>query len=161
MSYEPWIRLGVSREHYEATQARVHEEAAQNPTPEQVDRELRTLSDREIERLASEDVPPKPWAQYDADERRAWRARNELARRQRLAARQAAQAAEEAARQAERDAAITAEVEAFKAQARAVFPGTAAEFDRAWPGILAHWQEEQTIERIRQAEAAARRTAGF
>ena len=94
-------------------------------TRETIDAELRELSDHRIADLASYDAPAEamPWEQMTPQERRGWRARNELARRRTAAARQAegdAAAAQVAARQ---QAAGAAQRATIRAQMAAASPG--------------------------------------
>jgi len=62
---------------------------------------------------------------------------------------QAKLAAQEAAkRQAAEDAqqqAIQEQIQVFKRQAQARFPGTATEFEAQWPSILVEWQKRQAL----------------
>lgn len=113
------------------------------PGIEQVDAELRELSTARLESIA-EDAPCGAPSLFTLAEWRGRRASNELARRRH----EAEQAAE---RQATRDAAAAraeqqqrAAVAAYRQQARAVFPGTDAQFESLWPKLLERWQIAET-----------------
>ena len=69
---------------------------------------------------------------------------NAEARERMQAHRQAEQDAQAAAHQARRDAEVLAAQEAYKRTARATFPGTAAQFEAAWPELLQAWQIRNT-----------------
>jgi hypothetical protein len=76
-------------------------------TAEAIDAELRELSDRNLEYLA-EDAPfvlSKPFGALSHEEKRAWRARNEVTRRRVAAEKQAAADAEQAKHEAKHKAA--------------------------------------------------------
>jgi hypothetical protein len=111
---------------------------------EAVDRQLRELSDRQIAELAEDaPAPGKAWAAMTRDEKRCWRAVNEIARRARVNEQQQARAAEDAARE-------RAAVEAAQAEARrllrANFQGTEAEFNEAWPRLWASYRDRQALD---------------
>jgi len=61
-------------------------------TRQQIDAELRGASDRSLASMVEHDCPDAvlPWASMNSDEKRGWRARNEVARRANASARQAA-----------------------------------------------------------------------
>lgn len=76
--------------------------------------------------------------------------------RQRLQWERAQQkAAETKARQEAHERAMAAQVAAIKEQARVNFPGSAQEFERAWPGLLTAWQQQQTLAATDRAKADA------
>lgn len=119
-------------------------------TVEQVDREVREMSDSLV-KLYAADVDPqiatRPWEALPDTQRRAVRARNEIARRKR-AAEQATEQAAERQRVEQRDqAAANQAIDAYKREMRAGFPGDDAAFVRAWPRILEQWQIEQAQQR--------------
>lgn len=58
---------------------------------------------------------------------------------------------------AQREVEQTTIVAGFKAQARQAFPGTQAQFDAAWPTLLATWQRQQTLGLLDAATDAKRR----
>jgi len=72
-----------------------HVEAARlkpaTATRQQIDAELRHESDRELESRVAYDCPDSsmPWEKMALDQKKAWRARNEVARRANASARQA------------------------------------------------------------------------
>ncbi len=70
--------------------------------------------------------------------------RNTEAREQRLAQLQADEDAKAAARQAKRDAEMLQAQEAYRRVAQATFPGTAEQFEAAWPELLRAWQLRNT-----------------
>jgi hypothetical protein len=114
-------------------------------TVEAIDRELRDLSDQSLAWLA-EDAPAvltKPFGAYSYEEKKAWRARNEVSRRRR-----------ETERQAQTDAQVAqqeqARVTAAQAEARkllwANWQGTAAEFEEKWPQLWARYRDRQALD---------------
>jgi hypothetical protein len=65
------------------------------------------------------------------------------------------EATKQAARQAERDQVTQAAIAAFKQQAAAAFPGTAAQFEAQWPQLLADWQRAQLQAELTHNQNAA------
>jgi hypothetical protein len=144
-----WTEYGITQADFERAQQRAAEERERlGPTPEEIDRELRELPDSAIDRIAGyapNASEMKRWVAMDLDERRGIRAINEQACRRRVTEQEQARKADEAKREAQRAKAMAAEIAMVKAQARQSFPGTAAEFEKAWPGILAEWQKQQAL----------------
>ncbi len=70
--------------------------------------------------------------------------RNAEAREERRAQLQADEDAQAAARQAKHDAAALQAQEAYRRVAQATFPGTAQQFEAAWPRLLEEWQLRNT-----------------
>ncbi len=125
------------------------------PTFQEIDREIADDSDLDLRRAAAVEVPPdNPWAGLTNDERRALRARNLLAKRDRERQLQAEKDAQAAKAQARRDMEAQEQIEAFKRQARLAVPGTEAEWSEAWPAIKQAWQVEQTMRRVNDADRA-------
>jgi hypothetical protein len=111
---------------------------------EAVDRQLRELSDRQIAELAEDaPAPGKAWAAMTRDEKRCWRAVNEIARRARVAEQQ--QAAQQAQEARERAAVESAQAEARRLL-RANFQGTEAEFAEAWPRLWARYRDRAALD---------------
>ncbi len=130
-------------------------------TTQAADREVADLPEHALNRLAARaDEATKSWLLLDDDQRLALRAREALARRRLEAQRQSEQAATDAKRQGERDARAAAEVEQFRQQARGVFPGSAQEFESAFPDLLRRWQADQTLERLSADLIAQKRARG-
>lgn len=99
--------------------------AEQANSAEAIDAGLRELSDRYLKDLAEDapHLPTKAWSAMSRDERRAQRARNELARRQREKERQAEQDAEAQQRTAQQQTAGEAQRAEVRRQLRAASPG--------------------------------------
>lgn len=124
-------------------------------TTEAIDTMLKDATDRELEHFAAVEVPALNWHSLSEEQQRSQRARNELARRARLAREQAQAAQVQQDVQQRRDEQNAATVEQFKQQARAVFPGTLAEFDAAWPDLKKAWQIQQTLNGMSAVERKA------
>ena len=99
-----------------------HVEAARlkpaTDTREAIDAELRRESDRALASRVEHDCPETaiPWASMNSDEKRGWRARNEISRRRFQAERQAVAAATSASATAQHTAASDATRAALRQQ---------------------------------------------
>lgn len=115
-----------------------------HPTMEEVDRELREVTDDAVEGHVSvlnrQLTTGTRWEYLPLAQRRALRAENELYRRQRLAGQQGQAQTEQQAREAEREQLNQRRIDAYKAQLQGVFIGTSEDFERAWPDELRAWQ---------------------
>ncbi len=118
-----------------------------DPTVEQLDQDLRGLSDsllaRYAEALDPSQMQTKSWALLPIEQRRAMRAGNEVSRRQNEAQREAAKAADDARIRARMDAAHQARIDAYQAQVRGAWIGDDTSFDAAWPRILEDFRIDQ------------------
>lgn len=135
-----------------------------DPRIADVDREMRELSDWEIERLAAQAdhsaLGSRPWENWTTAERRAIRAANELPRRQR-AAKLAAEEAERSQKiEAVNQARINERIATYKSQLRAGFPGDDAAFEQAWPRMLEDWQIREAQQQREAALNAVRARVG-
>lgn len=81
---------------------------------------------------------------------------NAKLRAERLAELDAQYKAQAAATASAQQARVEAEIDAYKRQARAVFPGTAAQFEASWPKILEAWQMQQSLDALGAAHASTR-----
>jgi phage-related minor tail protein len=149
-----WHDYGVTQADLERAQQRAAAERERiGLTPAEVDRELADASDATLERLAAAEVRHAvSWQGLEESERKALRARNLLAQRQREAQRQEAQQAEAAKAEAQRAEALAPHIEAFKATARNFYQ-TEAEFNAAWPGLLRDWQRRRVLEAAERGDA--------
>lgn len=121
-------------------------------TIEQIDADLRDLSDSTVEHIAARldtaSMGSLSFESWHPDQRRATRARNELARRQYERERQAQRDAEAAKVQARQDADAAAAKASFRARAWAAFSGqggTQAEFEQAFEGLWVAHLQQQTL----------------
>ncbi len=87
--------------------------------------------------------------------------RNAEAREERRAQLQADEDAQAAARQAKHDAAALQAQEAYRRVAQATFPGTAQQFEAAWPELLRTWQLRNTAGTLDAMIEHARRRIVF
>lgn len=125
------------------------------PTTLDIDNELKALDTDDLERLARVDVPATNWHSLTPEQQRSQRARNELAKRRRIAAEQAQAAQAQQELQQRRDEQNAATVEQFKQAAFLSFPGTRAEFEHEWPAIKAAYQRQQALNAMSAAERKA------
>jgi hypothetical protein len=124
------------------------------PSIEDIDRDLRDVSDATLARYVRDldwaQIGSKHWEALPLEQRKAMRANNELAKRQRQQEQAAAKAAEDARVEAAHSARMQAEIEAYKQQVRGAWIGDQASFDAAFPKMLEQWQ----IDRARAATEA-------
>ncbi|HEY3228202.1 MAG TPA: hypothetical protein VGJ87_03220 [Roseiflexaceae bacterium] len=122
-----------------------------HPTIQEVDRDLRDVTESTLERYARDldmaQIRAHRWEVLPDDQRRAMRAENELARRKNEARRQAAAAEYQRQIDARDQARVDAAIADYRGRMRLAFRGTDAQFEAAWPRILEDWQ----IEAARQA----------
>jgi hypothetical protein len=134
------------------------------PTREVVDRELRALSDAQIDRLAAEvdygAVGARTWETLTTDDRRAWRAGEEQARRRNVAERAAKAAAQQKILDEQEQARVDVLIADYKRAARGAWIGDDASFDRAWPKMLEQWQIETAQQVMAEQHAAVRARIG-
>jgi hypothetical protein len=134
------------------------------PTVQEVDRELSKLSDTQIDRLAAEVdyrvIGGRSWETLTTDDRRAWRAGEEQARRRNVAERKAKAAAQQKLLDEQEQARVDALIAAYKEQARGAWIGDDASFDRAWPKMLEQWQIETAQRAMTEQYAAVRARIG-
>jgi hypothetical protein len=117
-----------------------------HPTIQEVDAELRGLSDRAVADYARDadlaQIGAHRWEVLPVEQRRAQRAENELARRHNEAKRQAAEAEHQREIDARDQARVDAAIADYRGRMRLAFRGTDAQFEAAWPLILEDWQIE-------------------
>ena len=135
-----------------------------SPTIVDIDNELVSLSDAEIERLADRADPHllgrKPWENATTDERRTYRALEQQARRRHKAELKAKEDAKNAEWQAEQDKRNQAQIDAYKAQCRAAWIGDERSFSAAWPRLLEDWQIEEAKRHMNELHDQVRRRIG-
>lgn len=126
-----------------------------------VDEQAKVDRYNELERAQRYGERPRDAAQLEHARVLAEYAQRNAETRERVLAERKAEAEKEAAKhQSRRDAAVLVAQNEYKAVARATFPGTAQQFDAAWPELLKQWQIRNTavdmdalVERKRQQMA--------
>lgn len=117
------------------------------PTIQEIDADLRELSDTALDRLAASfTAPADSRLHFDAwpdEARRALRAGNEQARRQHQAKLRAEEAEKDAALSARLQQRNQAQIESYRNQVRGRWIGDDASFDKAWPEMLQRYLIEQ------------------
>jgi hypothetical protein len=134
------------------------------PTIQEVDKDMRDLSDAQIERLAARSdlsaLGSRPWENWTTEERRAVRASNEHARRQREAQRAAEEAEKSRKIEQAHQARVDAQIAAYRQRVRSGFPGTDVQFEAAWPRILEDWQISEATRKAADLDAEMRQRVG-
>jgi hypothetical protein len=138
---------------------------SKEPSIEQVDKDLRELSDAQIDRLAADvdysAVGSRPWENLTTADRRAWRTGEEQARRRNAAERKAKEAEQEKQNQAREQARHNAQIAEYKELARGAWIGDQASFDLAWPELLRRWQIAQVEQATDSNRARIPGCSGF